>query len=357
VAGTLVYPIRNPVVGDSLNSVDAPTGRVDYLKLERFRVNFEDTKYGGDNLPGNKQTTIPNGTKVYIAMPQALSVAYQTDYSAINMGSAGVAAAQIAQGIVAGSGAGGADIITNAIGEAAGSALPEFAYNKGASLASNLASTLGLDTGVTGNAIQALTKGRIMNPFTEQIFNGVQFRNHQFTFKMFARNKAEAREILNIIKYLKMGALPSLGDLSDAEYSSLNSSVGKSAQQAANATSTASGAAAKGGETASNSSAVYNKTGKFLNIPDRFQLSFVRYDLSKDSVASLPHYKFMPCVCTNITVNYTPDGQYVSFKDGIADLTDGVQTGANQMLVPAVELGLSFAETRFVTTIDAAAGY
>lgn len=347
---THVYPIRNPVVGHALNSVDAPTGRVDYLKIERFRVNYEDSPngYGGDNLPGNKASIIVNKTKIYIAMPQALNVAYQTDYNAINMGTVGVAAAQIAAGLT---GPGGADTITNAIQTAAAAGLPEFAYNKGASLAQGVAGALGMETGVTGNALQALTKGRIMNPFTEQIFNGVQFRNHQFTFKMFARNKQEAREILSIIKYLKQGALPTLGDISEEELTSLKNSSGKAVQEAA--------AKANNGKvgTTPDQAINYQKTGKFLNIPDRFQLTFVRYDLSSDRVTVLPHYKFQPCVCTNVSVNYTPDGQYVSFKDGIAELTDNIVDGPSQMLVPAVEVGLGFAETRFVTAPDARAGY
>ena len=56
-AKILKYPLKVPVEGDYLNSADAPTGRVDYLKVHRFRVLHEKSEsgYGGSNLPGNRQ--------------------------------------------------------------------------------------------------------------------------------------------------------------------------------------------------------------------------------------------------------------------------------------------------------------
>ena len=100
-----------------------------------------------------------------------------------------------------------------------------------------------------------------------------------------------------------------------------------------------------------------NTKGKFLKIPDRFQLQFLRYDPGTGKLSNAEHYKFHPCVCTNVSVNYTPDGQYVSFKDAIAALDSTSDKPNSQILVPAVEVGLSFAETRFVTQADIAAGY
>lgn len=348
------YPLKTPVAGDYLNSADAPTGKIDYLKIQRYRPEYSDAGGygGGDNynaaaLPDNDVKKIYSGDAVYIVMPQALSVAYQTDYSAINMGTAGVLGATIAANVANG---GNADAVTTAIQNAARSGMPEFAYNKAASLTQNIANTLGMETGVTGNAIQALTKGRIVNPFTEQIFNGVQFRNHQFTFKMFAKNKSEATEILKILNYLKMGALPYLGDAEAAELDKLMNSVGKEATDAAVKS-------AGGSQSKSSTSESTSLSGKFLKVPDRFELQFVRYDPATEKVSKVTHYRFKPCVCTNVSINYTPDGQYVSFKDGIANLTDSSEGGPNQLLVPAVELGISFAETIFVTAGDIPGGF
>ena len=58
-------------------------------------------------------------------------------------------------------------------------------------------------------------------------------------------------------------------------------------------------------------------------------------------------FKIYPSVCTGISVNYTPDNQYVALK---APQSDGIS-------VPAVVLQLSFTETRLLTENDVAVGY
>ncbi len=339
----LVYPSRAPVSGTRLDGETGPTGRIDYLRIQRCRINFDspDSGYGGSNLPGNKTSVNLNKQMVYMAMPQSVVTSYSADYAQVNMGQLGVFAAQLAGNAMKG-GPNMADKIAADLEAGASSAFPEIAFNKGASIAQNLGSMAGLETGVTGGALQQLTKGRIMNPFTEQIFNGVQFRNHQFNIKMFARNRSEAEEIMNIIKYMKTGLLPILGNADDNDN---DSTTGGSSTDGQN------------GSTSQGSSFVANKVGRFLQIPDRYLLEFVRLDPESDTISKLPHYRFQPCVCTSVNVNYTPDGQYVSFKDAIANLGLDNDTGAKQLLVPAVEISMSFAETRILTQSDAQAGY
>lgn len=316
----LKYPLKAPEAGEYLNSSDGPTGRIDYLRVQRFRVDYTKSPsgYGGSNLPGNNVSTVLDDRIAYVAMPPSISTSYAGNYDQINMGGAGVLGAQIASSIVNNNG--NADQITSAIQAASSTAFPEMGFNKGATAIQSLSSVLGLETGVTGKALQQLTQGQIMNPFTEQIYNGVPFRNHSFNFKMFARNQKEAQEILQIITYLKTGTLPKLGD-------------------------------------GNNNSAAINSAGRFLRVPDKYLLEFVRLDPASNTLSKLNHYKFQPCVCTNVVVNYTPDGQYVSFKDAISDLSTDGNGNLNQILVPAVEVSLQFAETRILTQSDAEAGY
>jgi len=350
VASTILkYPLKAPVEGDYLDSEDAPTGRTDYLRIQRFRTNYAQSQngYGGDNLPNNNVSTSLSSNIAYLNIPPGLTTSYQADYDQINMGQLGVLAAQTAAGIAGGGNA--ADTITASLQSAASSAFPEMAYNKGASITQSLGSTLGLDTGVTGGALQALTKGRIMNPFTEQVYNGIPFRNHTFDFKMFARNKKDAESIMSIIKYLKMGTVPCLGDADAGELDLLSQGT------SGDGTTTSNGNT--NGFTAQTSTSQINTSGRFLLVPDKFLLEFVRMDPRTDSITRLPHYRFHPCVCTNVTVNYTPDGQYVSFKDAIADLSYDETTGSRQLLVPAVQLTLNFSETRIMTKQDIVAGF
>lgn len=346
MAKILKYPLKAPVSGDYLDGPDGPTGPIDYLKIQRFRIDYgkSESGYGGNNLPGSKVETINNDTVAYLAMPSSLSTSYNADYEQVALGAAGVFGAQTVSQVgqfLKGDGFSAEQATTNLQNAAAG-LLPEFAYNKGAGMISSLTSLAGVGGNISGNNLQALTAGRIMNPFTEQVFNGVQFRSHQFTFKMFAKNQTEAKEILEIIKYLKVGALPQLGDADLDFINNLKETFSKSDNEVI---STASGGTAT------------NLQGKFLKVPDRYLLEFVRLDPATNSVKKLPHYKFHACVCNNVSVNYTPDGQYVSFKDAIADLTEDGDKGASQIFVPAVEIGLSFAETRFMTQTDAAAGF
>jgi len=343
----LRYPYRAPVSGNYLESADAPTGRIDYLKIQRFRINYgTESGYGGENLPSNQVARDLNDQVIYLNIPQQLSTAYNANFSTVDMGAAGVLGAQLV-GQVGGATQGraiNAENIKKQLEAAAAAALPEFAYKKGASAINALAGSAGLTAG-SGDptALQALTSGRIMNPFTEQVFNGVSFRQHSFSFKMFAHNQREAQEILNIIFYLKMGAMPKYGN---ADMSSITNLL--AATDAALGTSTASASSA--------TLSSFTSTGAYLEVPDRFLLEFVRLDTDSDTISKLPHYKFQPCVCTNISVNYTPDGQYVSFKDAILNLS--ATTGSTaQIFVPAVEISIDFAETKILTQSDIAIGY
>jgi len=346
VANILKYPLKAPVSGDYLDGPDGASGPIDYLKIQRFRIDYgkSESGYGGTNLPGSKVSTVTNETVAYLAMPSSLATSYNADYEQIAMGAAGVLGAQTTSQIgqfLKGDGFSSEQAASNLQNAAAG-LLPEFAYNKGAGMISSLASSFGVGGNVSGNNLQALTAGRIMNPFTEQVFNGMQFRSHQFNFKMFAKNQSEARQILEIVKYLKVGTLPMLGDADLDFINNLKSTFNKDENESVSGAS---------------SGTATNLQGKFLKVPDRYLLEFVRLDPNTNTVKKLPHYKFHACVCNNVSVNYTPDGQYVSFKDAIADLSEDGDKGASQIFVPAIEIGLSFAETRFLTQTDAAAGF
>ena len=99
--------------------------------------------------------------------------------------------------------------------------------------------------------------------------------------------------------------------------------------------------------------------GRFLKTPKRFNLEFVRLDPGNGSTGlrRLPHYRFQPCICTGFNVNYTPDGQYVSFKDAVSQFTNDSKTPLKNIMVPAVQIEVSFAETKILTQEDAERGY
>ena len=98
----------------------------------------------------------------------------------------------------------------------------------------------------------------------------------------------------------------------------------------------------------------YAYQNRFFEVPDRYQLRFVRCGTNVSSLGSLEPsqrrdlmFKIYPSVCTGINVNYTPDNQYVSLKNPTEQTTD----------VPAIVMTITFTETRLLTQQDVAAGY
>ena len=308
------YPLSPPATGSS--SVDNPTEMIDYVMFQRKRINYDDSNgssYYGLNIPNNNVAMEKNLDRVYINMPQNLSTQYAPTYKTVDMGVTGMAAAS-------GLKSEGFDDLAKALQQAAKDAIPEFTASTLSEVATGAAQFLGLAGNATSNDIMSLAKGKVFNPYQEQLFSNMQFRNHMFSFKFFARSERESQEINNIIKYLKQGALPIYGTV-DAD-------------------------------------AGNNTSSRFFEIPDKFDIKFVRLDpLSgtlSNSTADL-HYKIHTSVCTGIDVNYTPDGQYNAIG-GRNIVSTGV--GDNRPLqVPAVTVNCRFTETQLVMQSNITEGY
>ena len=307
------YPLSPPATGNS--SVDNPTEMIDYVMFQRKRINYDDSNgssYYGLNIPNNNVAMEKNLDRVYINMPQNLSTQYAPTYKTVDMGVTGMAAAS-------GLSSNGFDDLAKALQQAAKDAIPEFTASTLSEVATGAAQFLGLAGNATSNDIMSLAKGKVFNPYQEQLFSNMQFRNHMFSFKFFARSERESQEINNIIKYLKQGALPIYGTV-DADAGS-------------------------------------NTSSRFFEIPDKFDIKFVRLDPLSGTLNSSAdlHYKIHTSVCTGIDVNYTPDGQYNAIG-GRNIVSTGV--GDNRPLqVPAVTVNCRFTETQLVMQSNITEGY
>jgi hypothetical protein len=67
----------------------------------------------------------------------------------------------------------------------------------------------GMGGNVQPNDILASTRGEILNPNTEVLYQGPELRTFNLNFKMVARNKLESESIRNICTTFKKAALPS----------------------------------------------------------------------------------------------------------------------------------------------------
>ncbi len=352
---TLRYPLKAPVASKDEMVGDDQAGYtelIDYVRIRRKRVEYTDKgfkNYGGTSMPQKNTKPVYHNSIVYLAMPTAVSAQYQPTYRQVNLGVGGAAALN-----ALGSGD-NFNSLAASIQSAAKAMLPEFAASAIAQGANSISGFFGVQGNLDANALQGLTSGRVFNPYTEQIFSQMNFRNHSFSFKMLARNAKEAQEIKQIIDYMKVGAHPQVTDaegfkdLSNEITSNKDNDrnfgfeVGKDANKAANA-------------------AVKDFRGpagtRFFKIPDHYQLSFVRMNPNSnqfvtpsqaevDGQATNLHFRMADTVCSGVSVNYTQDNQYTSFKSIRGDLIS----------VPAVILNLQFTEIKLLSQKDILRGY
>ena len=344
------YPYRPPVP-HSGNDADGPTEAVDYVAIRRSRIKFkDDNKYYGENLPSNDVERIYNPDAVYIAMPHQLQTQYNPSYSRTDVGVAGVMAASLMAGDAS---QGDLNQVAQSIQAAAAGGMPEFATSLIAGAANSLNNVLGLAGNVNANSLSALSKGKVFNPFTEQVFNSMAFRTHVFNFKFLSRDEREAQQVKSIIDYLKIGSAPIImgGDIPD-----ITRNAGAKGDAKENITKTADHF---GIDNIDDHLSTWNSTkGKgvasafrFLEVPDKYHLKFMRLDPGESSLKGSNehglHFRMHTSVCTGMNVNYTPDGQYTSFKRLRGDTVN----------VPAIQVTISFTETRMITQRDTRWGY
>ena len=123
--------------------------------------------------------------------------------------------------------------------------------------------------GVKG--LLARTQGKIMNPNLELLFQKPTLRPFSFQFKLSARNKEEAQDIVRIIRFFKQNMAPQKG--------------GGSGGQSANL---------------------------FLKAPNTFQIHYMHEGTKEHPYIG----RAKECAMTSFEVDYTPDGNYSTLRDG-----------------------------------------
>ena len=122
-------------------------------------------------------------------------------------------------------------------------------------------------TGV-GNLLSR-TQGAVFNPNLELLFNGPTLRPFTFTFKMSARSETEAKQIIRIIRFFKQGMSPQK-----------------------------------------------TESTLYLKAPHTFRIQYLYRPGGKDNIH--PYIgQIKECALQNLIVNYTPEGQYATFSDGV----------------------------------------
>jgi hypothetical protein len=292
---TLVFPRTRPLGANSTNSRQAigddaafPTQVVDYLKL---------------TIHDPKTNSLID--TIYLYLPPKLQENYRTKYNGVELGAVGSAAVAAAGKNMA---AGG---ISDGFGEdvkrLAEAAKPALGYSLGAEVINNVVGMTGGSGSLTANNLSALTQGKIFNPYEETIFQGTEFRDHSFEFKLVPKNAGDVQTIYTIINKLRRHMLP-----------------------------------AKDGD-------------NWLKIPDKFRLEVVRWQGGPEGetistpgnsggylakLMKFPHY----LVLHDMGIDLSPDGNYAGLMSYLGGDTDFGPVSYN--------MRLSFKETKYVTRED-----
>ena len=124
---------------------------------------------------------------------------------------------------------------------------------------------LGLAYGPNAGAVSAGT-GLAFNPRKEQVFKGVDFRTFSFDYQFFPRDSKEASNVLEIIKAFKLHMHPE-----------------------------------------------YKDNNKFMWIyPSEFDISYYTNGQENRNL-----HRHTSCVLTEMSINYTPNGAFTTFDDGM----------------------------------------
>ena len=118
---------------------------------------------------------------------------------------------------------------------------------------------------VGANNLVARTAGQVINPNLELLFSGPNLRNFNFNFTLTPRDAEEARIVRKMIRAMKRNMTPQR-----------------------------------------------TEQNLFLETPRIFELEYIFGDNNEEHPFM---NKFKPCACTSFTVNYTPDGSYMTYRN------------------------------------------
>ena len=164
-----------------------------------------------------------------------------------------------------------ANIALTSITEGLGKGVDELSKSTQAAVGSEdtrKAISTAIASAASGAGAQLLqrTEGAIINPNMELLFKDPGLRPFNFSWKLAPRSAAEARTVIAIIKFFKAGM-----------------AVKKS------------------------------ESNLFLKAPNTWRLAYKRPNDGTHPYLNL----FKECAMTSFTVDYTPDGNYATFEDGV----------------------------------------
>ena len=295
--GALRYPLKPGINKDS-----------DYVVFEfydylpPFQKNKNKVEVQGENgtgIKGNfsdynqikqykKKSSADGYAPILMYMPEDISTGFRSNWG-------GKAVSTFATDALAGLSKGDLFSKIRGVGEGFGSGLERSVPILGAAAIRKGIQKITGDS-LSNDDIFGGISGAILNPNVELLYQGTDLRNFSLNFKLVPRNEDESEQIIKIQEQFKKASLPK--NTPGNVFGSQNAGI----------------------------------ISVFIGVPTLCRVSFMK---GPNESEYLPRYKM--CAITQVLVNYTPDGTYATYTDGMP---------------VAVQLTLSFQETKLIFAED-----
>tara|TARA_A100001388_G_scaffold82975_1_gene59829 strand:- start:688 stop:1962 length:1275 start_codon:yes stop_codon:yes gene_type:complete len=175
----------------------------------------------------------------------------------------------------------------------------------------------GVGGNIAFNDVSGSTRGIVINPNAELLYDSPEMREIGMIFRLVPRNKDESATIRNIVKTFRAASMPSWG--------------------ATGGEPMVGGFSGNEQDISLENIANYGGEDNWIRVPNLCKFTFMHGDI--------PHpwlIQFKPCAISRVEVNYTSDGTFATYSDGAP---------------VAVELSLNFMETKLVFADEVGLGY
>ena len=233
---------------------------MDVIKFDMFKYvpgGFSSTTFGSDTSARQSAGRSSIGS-VVLPIPGGIADQNKCDWGSSNMSILDISKAKIAK-----------DAIFEGLGEGFSSAMNEikkvFDHSEEAKQAVGTA-IAAQAAGVDG--LLQRTTGNIFNPNMELLFKGPALRPFSFKFKLTPRSAEESKEVIKIIRFFKQGMAP-----------------------------------------------IRSSSNLFLKSPNTFRIAYLHRGVDGQLHRGLNMFKEV--ALQGFGVNYTPNGNYATYSDGI----------------------------------------
>ena len=285
-AGTYYNEVKD-VKGEHKGEIEYYRKRAGAASVSQFEDGSRNRNSRG-GIAGKMPTTTRISDSVAIYLPPNVQDSLGATYNDTETGMLGFAAAA---GLDFSNAVGAKDYeaAANALVGGAGGVLTEGAKKAGAALAETLAGAEGA-AGLVNRVF-----GQADNPYVEVLFQAMEVRTFTYNFTFAPRSEEETKDVQEIIQLFRFHMVPEL----------------------------------QGGQS------------RFLTLPSEFDIHYMYIGKDGTNVENDYYNKIATCVCTNVTVDYTP-GKVSSFSDGAPT---------------QITMALTFKETETLTKDKVNAGF